>query len=163
MKSNKKDLLAKLHPQVVADLCYALSFFPLASLILLRESGSHLIRRRFEDGHKGCIFNLLSRVVSSDQRIRDKSSLTRYFTGGSAAVDPKYPEMACYQPTRWLVRLWDGQVATIRPADRYGDTRHLTVAELMAFLDAEIPRRIALNEAEARAVRKSAKGRVVKR
>ena len=157
MKSNDQEL-AGLHPQVLSDLRYALSYFPLASLILLRESKNNLLRGRFAKGPNGCVFNLLSRVLPASQRITDKASLTRFFTGGSADVDRKYPEMECYQPARNLVRLWDNNAIHCIPPERYGETTQLSVDQLMAFLDVEIQRRLALED-EARAVEESARQR----
>lgn len=152
----------KLHPQAWDDLVAALSYFPIASLILLRESTNHLIRGRFEDGPNGCIFNMLSRVLPPEERIIDKCSLTRCFTGGSGKIDPKYPLMSEYQPARNLVRLYDYQSCTCTPPDRYGDMTELSVEQLMAFLDIEIQRRLEL-EVESREVERAARQRLVKR
>ena len=150
----------KIHPQLWDDLVAALSYFPIASLILLRESRNHLVRGRFEDGPHGCIFNMLSRVLPAEERIIDKCSLTRFFTGGSGKIDPKYPKMSEYQPARNLVRLYDYQSCTCTPPDRYGDTTELSVEQLMAFLDVEIKRRLKL-EAEAREVHRTARQRLL--
>jgi hypothetical protein len=101
-----KPSLRNLHPQIIGDALYCFSKFDPACVQHLRDNVQRLVRGSYSDGRgRGCIFGLLSELLPNGQRIHDRESLTTYFTGGHG---PLFRERECYQPARYLVRVWDG-------------------------------------------------------
>jgi hypothetical protein len=98
--------LRHVHPQIIRDALYCFSKFDIASVQHLRDNSHRLIRHAYmDDDANGCIFGLLSENLPAHLRIRDRGSLTTWFTGGCG---PMYRELPEYQPARYLVRIWDG-------------------------------------------------------
>jgi hypothetical protein len=129
--------------QVIDDLQFALSYFPLRSLIHVRANRDRLIRSAYRRGEKGCLFNLLSEVLPINQQINSRQNLMQFFTG---MRDLDASQIAEYQPARWLVRLVDGQDC----GGRYGSYVRLRWMDLTKFLDREIARRIGIELQAAR-------------
>jgi hypothetical protein len=124
--------------QVEADLRWSFGYFPLASLLHLRENSHRLIRGKFRVEDRGCLFNLLSEVLAPAERIASPAALTRHFTGRSGFPACEEPQ---YQPARWLVRLIDGLTTP-----RYGDINFLPWHFVLKCLDAVIAERLAAEE-----------------
>jgi hypothetical protein len=104
--SEAKPSLRNLHPQIIGDALYCFSKFDPACVRHLRDNVQRLVRGSYSDGRgRGCIFGILSELLPATQRIHDRESLTTYFTGGHG---PLFRERECYQPARYLVRVWDG-------------------------------------------------------
>lgn len=123
------------------DLRTVFGYFPLACLLHLRANRHRLIRGKyFEDG-RGCMFYLLSEVLPAEERIDRPAALTRHFTGRSGYPACEEPQ---YQPARWLVRLIDGLACP-----RYGMISHLSWNTVFRCLERAIAQRIAA-EQEAR-------------
>ena len=98
--------LRHVHSQIIRDALYCFSKFDIACVQHLRDNAHRLIRHTYmDDDSNGCIFGLLSEVLPAHLRIRDRGSLTTWFTGGCG---PMYRELPEYQPARYLVRIWDG-------------------------------------------------------
>ncbi len=98
--------LRSLHPQIIGDALYCFSKFDPSCVRHLRDNAHRLVRGSYADGRgRGCIFGILSELLPAGERIHDRESLTTYFTGGHG---PLYRERECYQPARYLVRVWDG-------------------------------------------------------
>jgi len=132
--------------QVIDDLRYALSYFPVSALIHVRANRRRLVRGAYRREQNGCLFNLLSEFLPFDKQITSRTDLVRFFTGMSDTNASETPE---YQPARWLVRLVDGQNC----AGRYGSYSRLRWDDLIDVLDGEIGRRISL-ELEASRVQR---------
>jgi hypothetical protein len=98
--------LRHVHPQIIKDALYCFSKFDIACVQHLRDNTHRLIRHSYmDDDGNGCIFGVLSEELPAHLRIRDRGSLTTWFTGGCG---PMYRELEEYQPARYLVRIWDG-------------------------------------------------------
>src|SRR4029078_8741151 len=112
--------LRHVHSQIIRDALYCFSKFDIACVQHLRDNSHRLVRHTYmdEDGN-GCIFGLLSEILPAHLRIRDRGSLTTWFTGGCG---PMYRELPEYQAARYLVRIWDGDRAH-RPDSRYEYSR----------------------------------------
>lgn len=95
--------------QLVSDLDAVFqdpSWFSTNELLHLLGNLHCLIRGSFWDGRNGrCIFGMLTELRPNP--IESRSALTEFFTGGSGHP---YCELPCYQPARWLVRLWDESI-----------------------------------------------------
>lgn len=95
--------------QLVSDLDAVFqdpSWFSTNELLHLLGNLHRLIRGSFWDGRNGrCIFGMLTELRPNP--IESRSALTEFFTGGSGHP---YCELPCYQPARWLVRLWDESI-----------------------------------------------------
>jgi hypothetical protein len=98
--------LRHVHSQIIRDALYCFSKFDIACVQHLRDNAHRLVRHTYmdEDGN-GCVFGLLSENLPAHLRIRDRGSLTTWFTGGCG---PMYRELPEYQAARYLVRIWDG-------------------------------------------------------
>lgn len=98
--------LRQVHPQIIEDAFYCFSKFDLRCVQHLRSNVHRLIRHSYSDDQgNGCIFGLLTETLPAGQQIRDRSTLTTWFTGGCG---PMYRELPEYQAARYLVRVWDG-------------------------------------------------------
>jgi hypothetical protein len=98
--------LRHVHSQIIRDALYCLSKFDVACVQHLRENTHRLVRHTYMDEEgNGCIFGILSENLPVHLRIRDRGSLTTWFTGGCG---PMYRELQEYQAARYLVRIWDG-------------------------------------------------------
>lgn len=98
--------LRQVHPQIVQDALYCFGKFETACVQHLRENVHRLIRHTYsDDDGNACIFGLLTESLGEHLHIRDRGSLTTWFTGGCG---PMYRELPQYQPARYLVRIWDG-------------------------------------------------------
>ncbi len=127
--------------RLICDLTYVFFQVPLASLIHLRQNLHRLVRHtyRTQDGH-GCLMNLLTETLPDGQRIASKRALTRYFGCKQRGPDYLAARDPFYQPAKWLVRLWDGQICDgVRR--RYGNNRELSVELVMRVLDNVIAER----------------------
>lgn len=103
---NARPGLRHVHPQIIEDALYCFSKFDLRCVQHLRSNTHRLIRHSYNDDQgNGCIFGLLTETLPVRQQIRDRSTLTSWFTGGSG---PMYRELPEYQAARYLVRVWDG-------------------------------------------------------
>ncbi|MFZ4766319.1 MAG: hypothetical protein ACOYMN_15315 [Roseimicrobium sp.] len=103
---NAKPGLRHVHPQIIRDALYCFSKFDVACVEFLRDNAHRLTRHTYMDEEgNGCIFGLLSEPLPEKERIRDRSALTTWFTGGCGYLFRERPE---YQPARYLVRVWDG-------------------------------------------------------
>jgi hypothetical protein len=124
--------------QLIRDLEFVFSCFPVESLLHLRANRHRLTRGAYSlPGGLACFFYLLTEVLPSAERIASKRTLTLYFGG-----DPESPQ---YQPARWLVRLWDRQICE-RMCQRYGESPELTEELLMSVLEDVIAQREAEQE-----------------
>lgn len=119
---------------------------PTSALRHLIAQRHRLVRGVYEsaDG-RGCFIRLLTETLPESMQVRSKADLVRVF--GRAPGAP--PETACefsaeYQPVKWLVRLFDGQICS-RVVRRYG-----RVSEPLSFdLIVEVAREV-LAERESR-------------
>jgi len=130
---------------VIRDLQYVFAQFPLASLLHLRASRHRLVRSHYHTTSGGCLMYLLSEPLPVSQRIDSKEALTRFFARRDKVANYILAEDPHYQPAKWLVRLWDGQIcADVRA--RYGDCRYLSEELVMQVLDEAIAERRATVE-----------------
>ena len=98
--------LRHVHSQIIEDALYCFSKFDPSCVKHLRENVHRLVCHTYADDEgNGCIFGLLTETLPLHMRIRDRGSLTTWFTGGCG---PMYRELPEYQPARYLVRIWDG-------------------------------------------------------
>jgi hypothetical protein len=90
---------------------------------------------------------LLTELLPPDRRIDSKAALTRYFGRKGSSPDYVLADDPFYQPAKWIVRLWDGQICEgLR--ERYGDCDHLSVELIMTVLDKVIAERQAAKDKE---------------
>jgi hypothetical protein len=99
--------LMRLPAQLIEDALYCFSRFPRACVAHLRDNVHRLVRGRYRTSDdRGCVFGILSELLPAAERISDRESLTRHFTGGHGET---HREQERYQPARYLVRAWDGE------------------------------------------------------
>jgi hypothetical protein len=145
--------------QVKSDLRFIFNTVPLNCLTHLRDNQNRLIRKKYStaDGGQGCIMFLLTETLPVEQRINSIQSLMQFFgCGGKTTLELETEPN--YQPPKWIIRLWDGQVcASLR--NRYGDYNHLSQETLVSVLDEAIAERQAI-EQEAQEVEEQALARL---
>jgi hypothetical protein len=126
--------------QIIDDLRFIYNEVPVEGLRNLRDNRDRLVRGAYRTpAGGGCLMYLLTEHLPADQRIDSKKALTRYFGG-----DPLAPR---YQPARFIVRLWDGQVCS-EVRDRYGRAPRLDEETVFQVLDQVLAERLPVLAAE---------------
>lgn len=130
--------------RVKRDLKWAFSYFDMAQLLCLRENLDRLSSSAYVNRAtgRGCIFGLLTWKQSADEQIDRRQRLTKWFTGGNGYP---YRELPCYQPARYIVRLFDAE-----PQERYGNLTGLSRALLAQVLEEVLAERRAIEAASRR-------------
>ena len=112
------------------DVRSALGLFPTPCLQHALDHQGQLISRNYEDAKgRGCLFNMLSRALPEELRIRSNTSLVRYYTGQeipeadlipfatTGRMDGATPELLAM---RRVMRVFDGN-----PVTEYGESGRL--------------------------------------
>ena len=135
--------------RVISDLVYIYHQVPLFALLHLRDNAHRLVRDVYQtpDG-RGCLMFLLTESLPADRRIDSKQALTRYFGRKGSGPDYVLADDPFYQPAKWIVRLWDGQVCEGVRA-RYRDCTDVSDELVLEVLDQVIAERQAAGEALA--------------
>lgn len=81
----------------------SLGTFPGASLHHLKDHQDDLMRGKYEEGGKGCIFNLLSRPL--EIRIDSRPALSLWFTGDAGCSLREHSPL--YLAARKVIEAWD--------------------------------------------------------